>query len=180
MYVHGPTFCASVSAASWAAVREFARLAADSPREIQRAVGTINRAAKTETKRAAVGVYNIKQARVEKDLNVKPGNLKVTIEGDPRPINMASYNGTRRLNKGLRIQPVRGGKVGVLRKGFIAKTKGFAAQRVGDKRLPIESVAGPSVADMLLNPKVADPLAEKLLGRAETELTRRLARLKGT
>lgn len=165
--------------------REFARLAADSPKEIQRAVGTIRRNANTEARQAIAGgkgkgAYNITQTRVQKDLDVKSGDLKVTITGDPRPINAARFTGTRKLKNGLRLQPIRGGRVGILKKGFIAKNKRYAAERVDKPRLPIESVQGPSVADMLLNPKVEVPLTTALIGRAEAELISRLARLKGT
>lgn len=167
--------------------KEFARLAADAPKELQRATGSINRAAKTETKRAAVGVYNITQKRVDKGLTVKPGNLKVTISGERRPINAVSYKGTVRQKKGLKFRPMKGGTAGVWKRGFIVNTKSkdgdsysYAAQRTTDKRVPIAGIAGPSVADMLANPKVEKPLADNLLDRAETELLRRLARLKGT
>lgn len=154
------------------------RAAKNAPREIARATTDMARAAGTESKRAAAKVYAVKAGRIDQDITVTKGRGRVTVSGDRRPITALSY-GARQTKRGLSFRVLKQGKRALLRRGFIAKNKGTPLVRVGKERLPVRLVAGPSVADMLANPKVQEPLIEKVSDRAVKTLSRRLGRLRG-
>lgn len=159
--------------------REFAKAAAESPKQIRQAVGSIRRAANTETKREIAGVYNLTQGRIAQDLDVSSGDLLVSITGGKRPILATRYKGTRQTKGGLRLQVLRSSAPTVLRRGFISKTRKLPFARRGAPRLPIDAIYGPSVADMLANKKIQTGLTGRLTARAVRELSRRLARIRG-
>lgn len=167
--------------------REFARLAADSPKQIRQAVGSIRRAAQTESGRAIRQAYNVKLSGLEVQrsrsgkkagLEVGSGDLSVTITGHERPLSAERFAGTRATKKGLRIQVTKGGRASVIRRGFESKKKRVLFIRETSKRLPIRKATGPSVADMLANEKVRKTLIRTLGDRAVKELERRVLRLR--
>ena len=159
-----------------ALVADLKRAARISPREIARATTDMARAAGTESKRAAGKIYAVKLSRIDQDITVTKGHARVTVSGDPKPISALSY-GARQTKKGLSIRAIKANKRKILRRGFIAKGKPL--ERIGKSRLPIKFVSGPSVADMLNNKQVQDPLIENVSGRAIKTLSRRLGRLRG-
>lgn len=172
-----------------------ARASKDAEKDFRQAVGTMARAAKTETKRASAKVYNVSQTRIEKDVRVTSDANAVTITGYKRSITFNSY-GFVATATGLRGSLFKSGKRHTFKSGF--KAPGLAGNvngfhlvpfwRVGPKRKmrkgryagklrqPLESLHGPSVADMLKNDKVSEPLTTQLLGRAASELRRRISR----
>lgn len=161
-----------------ALARELGRAARNAPREIERAVVTMTRAAGTEAKRAAAAVYAVKSARIAQDIKVTRGNGRVTISGDPRPITALSY-GAKATRKGLSFRVLKKGKRVVLRRGFLSKRRGLPLLRLSAKRLPVRFVKGPSVADMLANPAVGEPMVAAVTDRAIKDLTKRLGRIRG-
>ena len=158
--------------------REFARLAADSPKQIRQAVGSIRRAADAETGRAIREVYNVKLSGVKSGVDVSAGDLSVLMSAEPRPISATQFAGTRQTAKGLRLQVLKGGRAAVIRRGFISKNKRVPFIRETDKRLPIRKATGPSAADMLANPRVRKTLIRTLGDRAVKELERRVLKLR--
>lgn len=159
--------------------KEFVRLAADSPKQIKQAVGSMRRAAEAESGRAIRQTYNVKLAGVRDGLDVSSGDLSVTMSGSPKPVSATRFAGTREVKHGLRLQVLKSGKPAVIRRGFVSKKKQVPFIRTGDSRLPIRKATGPSVADMLANEGVRNSLTRSLGDRAIKELDRRLFRLRG-
>lgn len=158
--------------------RQLGDAAKNAPKELARATVSIGRAAKTESKREAVKVYGLSQSRVAKDLVVRTGNLRVTIQASNKPISVKSY-GARRTNRGLSFKVLKSGKRVVLRRGFISKEKLITLQRVGKSRFPVKGIYGPSVADMLAKKEVQGPLTRRLADRAVKQIIQRIGRLRG-
>jgi len=158
--------------------REFARLAADSPKQLKQAVGSIRRIAATEARKSIGETYNTKVAGVTSGLDVRSGELSVTLDASPKPVGVLSFKGTRQVKRGLRLQILKGGQATIIRRGFISKSKRDPCIRETDTRLPIRKATGPSVADMLANKDVRARLVKTLGDRAVKELERRLAKLR--
>lgn len=156
---------------------QLGRVAKDAPRAFARAMVSIGRAAGTETRRAATAVYNVKQADVSERMRVDVSPIFVLITGRKKPFTLHRY-GARQTRKGIAARVFRGGRRETFRRGFFPPKFGGKVpfERLTEKRFPIDVLYGPSVADMLNNPKVVTPLQEKLLGRARAELTRRISR----
>lgn len=174
-----------------ALARRFARAALVTPAEFTRARKSIARGAGTEAKRAAVAIYNLSQSRVADDLRVIETLTGVIVSGKKKTISFLSY-GFRPTRKGLAGRIFKKGKRSVFDGSFIGTGIGGGKVpfwRIGEKRImkmgynagkrkqPLHSLHGPSVADMMGNPRVATPLRERIWERARRELTNRLNRL---
>lgn len=170
--------------------RRLADASRDADKDFRQAVGSMRRAANTETKRAASAVYNIAQNRIAEDVKVSSDATAVTIVGRKRTISAMSYGFKGGRGRPLRGQFVRGKNV-TINTGFVAPALAgnlFAFKREGEKRKMkkgryagklrqnIRGVYGPTVADMLNRDTVQDPLVTQVLGRAAQEFRRRLAR----
>lgn len=152
------------------------RIAKDAPTAFRQALLSIGRAAGTEARRAATAVYNIKQSDIAERMRVDANQSFVRITGRKKPFTLRAY-GARLTRKGVAARVFKGGKRETFRRGFMPRKFGDVPfQRLTAKRLPIEPLYGPSVADMLNNAKVTTPLQERLLGRARAELDRRITR----
>lgn len=158
--------------------RDLLKLAGDSPKQLRQATASVRRIAATEAKRNIRESYNIKVAGVKGGLDVRSGDLVVTLDADNKPVSASQFAGTRQVKRGLRLQVLKGGQATVIRRGFVAKNKRVPFIREGDSRLPIRKATGPSVADMLANAGVRKKLVQTLGDRAVKELERRLLRLR--
>ncbi len=179
-----------------ALVRRLGAVSRDAPKAFKQALSSIARAAKTETKRAASAEYNVKQARIEQDIRVDTRNADaVVVTGRRRSITFNSY-GFKPTRAGLRGSLFKKGKKHTFKSGFVApglagaesgfhkvpfwrvgpKRKMRKGRYVGKLRQPLESLHGPSVADMLKNDKVFTPLHARLILRATNELNRRITK----
>lgn len=171
-----------------ALTRVLAASVRDVPKEIKQTVISIGRSAKTETKRAAVSVYNTTQARIEQGLRVDTTADAVVIGGKKKPLTLASFKpkaigrrkkGRKSKGAGQRVGAIftiikQSGVKRLARKVFWVGKLPF--QRIGDKRFPIAPVPAPSVADMINNESVSVPLVDSIRLRAVKEVTRRIAR----
>lgn len=155
--------------------RRLARVASDAPREISRAVSSIARAGATEAKRSAAAVYALPSGRIADDIRVSQSADAVEITGRKRPPTLLAYGATR-TKRGLSVRVLRGGPRTTLRRAFVVDRLRLPFGRVGADRFPIRVLYGPSVADMLNNPRVLTPMQERLILRGTSELQRRIAR----
>lgn len=155
--------------------RRLARVASDAPREISRAVSTIARASGTEARRSAAAVYALPPRRIAEDVIVSQSLGAVDIRGRKKPPTLLAYGATR-TKRGLSVRVLRGGPRTTLRRAFVVDRLKVPFERVGPKRFPIRALYGPSVADMLNNPRVLTPLQERLILRGTSELQRRITR----
>ena len=79
--------------------------------------------------------------------------------------------------KGVVVKVLKSGGRKTIRDGFSpVKFNGVPFRRLGRSQYPIAPIVGPSVADMLNNAKVYDPLGKRLIVRASDELNRRITR----
>lgn len=179
--------------------RDMLARAKDAPKEFSRARESIRRAANTETKRQVSAIYNLSQARVQKDLSVSTTAAGVIVRGERRPINFLDF-GFRQTRSGVRGKIRRDKPAKTWSKSFIAK--GLAGKvasvnklvfyrtggtpkrndlgvNAGKIKEPIDALWSVSVADAMKQERVSIPLRERILGRARKDLSARLARLGG-
>jgi hypothetical protein len=160
-----------------ALVRKLGTVSKDAPKAFQQTLSTVARASKTEAKRAAVVEYNLSQKRVEDGLVIRQENGAVVIVGRRKPITIRSYGARQTKKKGVIVKVLKSGGRESIRDGFSpVKFNGVPFRRLGKSQYPIAPIVGPSVADMLNNAKVYDPLGKRLIVRASDELNRRITR----
>lgn len=159
-----------------ALVRRLGSVSKDAPKAFQQTLSTVARASKTETKRAAVVEYNLSQKRVDEGTKVSQKDGAVVIRASRKPITIRSY-GARQTKNGVVVKVLKSGGRKTIRDGFSpVKFNGVPFRRLGRSQYPIAPIVGPSVADMLNNPKVYGPLGKRLVVRASDELNRRITR----
>jgi hypothetical protein len=175
-----------------ARIERLSRVSDNVGRDIRRALATQKRVVKAEAPRAITAVYNLTAARVRKSLKigeVDASTLSVTLTGGKAGIGLRQY-GARALGRksigkkgtgfgdrrgygsGVSVKVLKAGQRERLKHAFIAKGLVFQRASREVKRLPIEVLFGPSVADHLNNPKVFNPLAAAFLRRAREEVNR--------
>ena len=160
-----------------ALARKLSAVSADSPKAFKQAISSVARASKTETKRAASAIYNVPQKRVDEGLNVQQTTDSVRIIGKRKPVTLRAYGAKQTKKQGIFVTVFRERGRKRIAGGFSPlKFGGVPFVRSGAKRLPIEALYGPSVADMLKNDNVFTPLQERLVVRARAELERRITR----
>ena len=160
-----------------ALAQKLARVAGNAPTAFRRAAATVSRGGLTAAKRATTAIYNLPQQRVADDISVSNDGLTVTITARKRAPTLAAYGG-RMLRKGYAVTIRKDrGRVLLNRKVFTPpKFGGKPFERVGAARLPIRVLYGPSVADMMNNELVFQPLQAALIERGANELDRLITR----
>lgn len=170
--------------------KRFQDAARESPKEIKRLIVSTQRAAGTESRRAAVAIYNITQSRLAEDQVVIPTDKGVIVRGQKKPISSLSYK-VKQHGKGLRLRVLKKGKTTTFEPGFLERGKGLPfyrtkgeAKRVmakgryaGKMRQPVHFLAGPSAADMMKDTRVSVPMKERIWGRVRKEFSSRIDRL---
>ena len=157
-----------------------------------RALGTAQRRLGPEARRDIQREYNIKAARVTKDLRVSQpfvGTLRIT--GFFRGIGLINF-GARATSKGVTVAIRKGKGARSIKKGaFMAPLLGgednrHVAQRFGDKRpmkkgsyigqikQPLRVMYGPTVAQMLRRKGRPQRLADFAVGLLGKEMTRQV------
>lgn len=164
--------------------RQIASASDNTPRDMKRALGTARRVLPAEATKAARAVYAVKRERIAKAWGISEVNvadLSFVLTGFRKPISLMSYQ-VREGARALIARVLLGKPSMKVRSGFIAASPAGAVlpwKREGDERLPIKVLYGPSTADMLNNPRVADPLGEAFVRRMTAELLRLLERVRG-
>lgn len=185
--------------------KDLQRLAADLERastnfarDKQRALSSTQRASRTQVTRSATAVYNVSTRRILQDVTVRNITDGFVITGSNKPITLASY-GAKQIGKpgrslGVRVTVERANGVRTITSGFVAtgqagnklpwtrtgrpKVKAKAGRYAGTNALrePIRPLTGPSVADMLNNEQVFEPIETFVFDKLATEISRQLAR----
>lgn len=166
-------------------------------RDFRRVLSSSQRATKTETKRACTRVYGVKPARVMQDIRapgVKGHPPFFTITGIRQPISLLNYEfrggrrgvsvvvlrkkGRRTIDGAFVARAPSGGMLPWKRTGQ-AKRRMTQGRYAGTAQLrePIKPLFGPSAADMLNNPDVADSIKVFALTKMSSELSRTVARI---
>lgn len=173
--------------------RRFALATLEAPKEFDRAKQTLRKQARTESKEAVAVVYNLPVGRAAKGIKSETTPAGVRVIADNKPITLISYR-FRQLRSGLKGRVFASGSETSIKSGFINPGLGGARitfRREGEKRIqkagryagkvrqPIRALYGPSIADAAKNPKVSAEMRERIFGRADVELRRRLLRLGG-
>lgn len=159
-----------------ALARRLGAVAKDAPKAFAQATISVSRASKTETKRAAAEVYAAAQGRIADGISVSDTSGTVTIRTRKKPLTLRAF-GARQTKRGVVVTVIRSSGRKLIRSGFSpAKFNRVPFKRLGRSQYPIAPLTGPSVADMLNNPRVYTPLQERLVERGRSELNRRLLR----
>lgn len=170
--------------------KRFESAAKQTPVEFKRLIVSTQRSAGTESRRAAVAIYNLPQNRLTEDQAVIPTATGVIVRGAKKPISALSYK-VKAQGTGLRLKVLKKGKTTTFTPGFLERGKGLPfyrtkgeAKRVmtkgryaGKLRQPVHFLAGPSAADMMKDTRVARPMRERIWERVRKEYTSRISRL---
>jgi hypothetical protein len=144
----------------------------------KRALGTMRRRLATEAKRDIGAEYNLRAGRIAAGLVVRNQSDGVALIGRSRGINAIEFRATwSKRMKGARFAIKRGGDRSAHDGSFIATGKSgnrLVFERSGDKRLPIRSVYGPSIGQMLKHGRRPERLAEFAIRILEAEQRRLL------
>jgi hypothetical protein len=150
-----------VSAAFTREATRLGTLARDSGKAKQRAVGTLARRLPVEARRDMQAEYSLKARRITAGLSVTRGDGFVELRGSKRGIGLIEFAGrwAGRKSSGATAQVRRSEGRGDYGGAFITRLRGGNRQIVeraivGGKRaerLPIRTLYGPSVAQMLRN-----------------------------
>lgn len=174
-------------------LREFEAL----PEKVQvRAVQTLKRKSKTEARRDIQAEYNLKARRINDGLYVRDTTDGVAVVGRSRGINAIAFGA--KWSSSHRGKSKRGAYFAIKRGqtkepqdgAFIARGRSgneLVFERKGQSRLPLHSVYGPSVAQMLKHGRRPDRIADfaariladetrRLLEREQQKAARRAAR----
>jgi len=170
----------------------------DAPKAFVLAMKASRSKSKADTAVQCVAIYNLAEKRVTQDLTVKPiEGYTYSIIGRKRKRgpSLISYGATQNAT-GLAVTVIksRGAKripSGFIRRGigrgeadgnvlaFIrvgSKRKMKAGRYVGQTRQPIKALYGPSVADMLTNNDVYNPIKARFVTVVSDELAKRISR----
>lgn len=166
----------------------------DAPKAFKLALNASRRIAKKDSATQSAKVYNVAEKRIEQDLTAKAiQGYEFSIIGRKRKRgpSLVSYGATKSA-RGLAVTVIKGRGQKVVRAAFIANGAGgtnrLAFIRAGKKRVmksgryegrirqPIKALYGPSVADMLTNNEVYNPIHARFIGIVSDELTKRIFR----
>ena len=154
-----------------------------------RAINRAMDAGRVTASREVAKIYTVRAGKVNEKIKVSKAsktNLEASVTWTGRPMNLADFKVSPKEPRPAQ-RPVL--KAGVLKSSglkpvpgvFVANVKSGrrAFKRTGKPRLPIESVYGPSIPQMLGNQEVVDAVqaSEVLDARLEHEITRILDKL---
>lgn len=144
-----------------------------------RAASTLARRLPVEARRDIQDEYNLTAGRINKGLSVRTTSEYVELVGASRGIGRIEFGGRRGANGQVTYQVHRNGARQVLPHAFIANGLSGNTQifeRLTHKRLPIQAIYGPSIAQMLRK----SGREERLIGFSQTLLSAEIERLFGS
>jgi hypothetical protein len=165
----------------------------DAPKAFKLALNASRRVAKKDSAVQSAKVYNVGEKRIEKDLKLKPiDGFEFVIIGQKgrRPPSLLQY-GAEQNAQGLVVSVIKSRGRRLIKSGFIATSPNgnrlpfirFGPKRImkkgryeGKLRQPLFALYGPSVADMLINNEVYNPIHDRFIGLVSEELTKRISR----
>lgn len=142
----------------------------------QRALGTLHRRLEAEAKRDIRKEYNVPASRLAKDIRVYRTSAGVRITGKFRGIGRINF-GARQTSRGVSSEMIRGNRK-VDAGSFMATLRNgnrHVVQRTRATRLPLETLYGPTVAQMLRKDERPQRLADYAVGILGKEVDRLLA-----
>ncbi len=165
----------------------------DAPKSFKLAMNGARNKSKADTATQSSAIYNVAEKRVTQDLTVKAvEGYTYSIVGRKRKrgpsliaygakqnsdglsVTVIKQRGAKRIPSGFVNRGLGGNLLAFVRKG--AKRKMKAGRNVGKIRQPIKSLYGPSVADMLTNNAVYNPIKARFVTVVSDELTKRISR----
>lgn len=166
----------------------------DAPKAFKLALNASRRIAKKDSATQSAKVYNVVEKRIEQDLTAKAiQGYEFSIIGRKRKRgpSLVAYGATKSA-RGLAVTVIKGRGQKIVRAAFIANGAGGTNRlsfiRAGIKRVmksgrykgrirqPIKALYGPSVADMLTNNEVYNPIHARFIEIVSEDLTKRITR----
>lgn len=147
----------------------------------QRAVNRALRAGNTQMSRSVRQSVNLRASTVKDAVSLKRARGTTTtgeVRVEFKSIPLKAFN-PRQTAKGLSVRIFKGGKIEKFPRGFIVESlNGQAFMRVGDSRLPIKLLTGPSIRSQAeaAMPAVRKRAEEVLEQRMQYELGRQIER----
>ena len=156
-----------------------------------KAMVAVNRAAKragsagrTEAKRYATRVYNIKASQFTKNTQTTVkvfggggGATRVIIRYAGAMLDLLEFNPQISDTNGVRYQAKRGNTVHLQHAFDIQAYGGHVYERVGRPRFPVRKKLGPSTAHMVKDAEVADPLGKRIMEVFNERLSHEIGRI---
>ena len=96
------------------------------PKVASRAINRILAGVVTDSKREIAKDLNLPVGRIAKDFKkykAAPGYFHARVESKGKPVNLASFKGTRQVKKGLSVKVKTKGRREILKHGFLYKGK---------------------------------------------------------
>lgn len=153
---------------------------------VNRAAKRAGQAGKTEAKRYAVRVYNIKAGTFSKNTTTTvkvfgggSGATKVIIRYAGAMLDLLEFNPKISRGSGVIYQAKRGNSVHLQHAFDIKSYGGHVYERVGKPRFPVRKKLGPSTPHMLKDNEVADPLGQKIMEVFNERLVHEIGRILG-
>ena len=163
----------------------------------QRVLSSTQRATKTHVKREIAKVYTLPQARIAKGLDVSKVDksaLAFTVSGRKRVIGLQNFAHRANEKRGVLVKTLKAGGYSPLKdkrgssKAFLAKGRAFPTKngapgessgfrifmRKDYRPLPIFSLSGPSMADMLSRSTVSVAIYKFAFEKIGSELQRQI------
>lgn len=177
-----------------ALLRDLQAASKDAPKSFKLAMLSARRIAKKDSADQSAKVYNIAADRIGKDLTSKGitgYDFSIVGRKRRRGPSLVAY-GASRGAAGLTVTVIKSRGPKVIRSSFIAndlsgKNK-LAFVRDGAKRImragryagkfrqPLRALYGPSVADMLINNAVYNPIHDRFISNVSSDITKRIIR----
>ena len=153
---------------------------------VNRAAKRAGAAGKTEAKRYATRVYNIKAGQFTKNTatTVKVfggggGATKVIIRYAGQMLDLLEFKPKISDSDGVRYQAKRGNEIHLRHAFDVQAYGGHVYERVGAPRFPIRKKFGPSTPHMLKDDEVADPLGKRIMEVFNERLSHEIGRILG-
>lgn len=154
---------------------------------VWRAAKRAGQAGKTEAKRYATAVYNIKASQFNKNTQTTVkvfggggGATRVTIRYAGAMLDLLEFSPKISDTDGVRYQAKRGSEVHLKHAFDIQAYGGHVYERVGRPRFPVRQKYGPSTPHMLKDNEVADPLGKRIMEVFNQRLSHEIGHILGS
>jgi hypothetical protein len=153
---------------------------------VNRAAKRAGQAGKTEAKRYATRVYNIKASQFTRNTTTTVkvfggggGATKVIISYSGAMLDLLEFKPQISDSNGVKYQAKRGNMVHLQHAFDIQAYGGHVYERVGAPRFPVRRKLGPSTAHMVKDTAVADPLGKRIMEVFNERLSHEIGRILG-
>lgn len=151
---------------------------------VNRAAKRAGAAGKTEAKRYATRVYNIKPRQFDKNTTTTVkvmggggGATKVIIRYAGAMLDLLEFSPEITDSDGVTYEAKKGDQVHLRHAFDIQAYGGHVYERVGRPRFPVQRKLGPSTPHMVKDSEVADPLGKKIMEVFNDRLSHEIERI---